>query len=436
MSSTTLNRLLEKPSSVQLSTLSTLSVVQASDDIPAPEPTPPSPPVPPDGGLRACLGSFQVEYESGLLKNKTSSQISWILTFQLFLMFFLSQPVGLVVDMFGSRIVLIPASILTVCGLVALSFCREYYQIFLAQGLCFGIGAAGIFMPGFVVAGQYFRRKRALAIGIVASGSSVGGVIFPIFLARLFKQVGFASAIRWSALLIGILLVFANLLVFSPNKPKGWGAKRSLIRFSVFKNPDFVIYVAGAFFFFWGLFGPFNFLPSFAAKSQDTAYVALYAVSILNASSIPGRIVPSHLSDRYGHLATMTVMSYLAAISILVIWLPINARPSLAGLIIFALTFGFSSGAFVSLMTPCLVDICGGHTHDLGAMLGTFMSIIAFASLTGLPTQAAISDHSANDSLTGLIIFSGCSMMFGAVLINVAWLKWRLGSYAKGKAAR
>lgn len=72
-------------------------------------------------------------------------------------------------------------------------------------------------------------------------------------------------------------------------------------------------------------------------------------------------------------------MSYLAAIAILVIWLPINARPSLAGLIIFALTFGFSSGAFVSLMTPCLVDICGGHTHDLGAMLGTFMSIIAFA---------------------------------------------------------
>lgn len=63
-------------------------------------------------------------------------------------MFFLSQPVGLVVDMFGPRLIMIPASIMTVCGLVALSFCKEYYQIFLAQGLCFGIGAAGIFMPG------------------------------------------------------------------------------------------------------------------------------------------------------------------------------------------------------------------------------------------------------------------------------------------------
>lgn len=93
---------------------------------------------------------------------------------QLFLMFFLSQPVGMMVDMFGPRAVLIPTSILAIAGLIGLSFARQYWQIFLAQSLCFGLGAAGIFVPGLVAASQYFKTKRALAVGIVASGSSVG----------------------------------------------------------------------------------------------------------------------------------------------------------------------------------------------------------------------------------------------------------------------
>lgn len=93
---------------------------------------------------------------------------------QLFLMFFLSQPVGMVVDMFGPRAVLAPTSVLAVVGLVGLSFAREYWQIFLAQSLCFGLGAAGIFVPGLVAASQYFKTKRALAVGVVASGSSAG----------------------------------------------------------------------------------------------------------------------------------------------------------------------------------------------------------------------------------------------------------------------
>ncbi|MCJ1381497.1 hypothetical protein MMC17_004608 [Xylographa soralifera] len=441
--------------------------------------------IPPDGGLKAwssvvgtivcqfcsfglinALGSFQYEYETSILRDSSMFSISWILTFQLFLMFFLSQPVGVLVDIVGPRLVLAPAAVFLVVGLVTLSFCTKYYQIFLAQSVCFGIGAAGVFVPGFVTTGQYFKRKRALALGVAAVGSSIGGTIFPIFFARLFNQIGFASTIRWTALMAGILLTIAIPLVTPLNKPKGWAkGRRSFLGMVAFKEMDFCIYVAGAFLFFWGLFGPFNFLPAFASQDAATSGVALYTVSILNAASIPGRIIPSYFSDRLGHLATMTIMGYVAGISVLAIWLPISYHHSLAGLIIFALVFGFSSGAFVSLMTASLVDICGGHVHNLGMMLGTYFCTISFAyvillcnrplalpgacygvhleeaalmdtlgsnsSLTGLPIQGAISNNPSG-SLTGLIAFSGSAMVLGSVILNIAWNR----SAAKMKARK
>ncbi|KAG8161303.1 hypothetical protein KVR01_009567 [Diaporthe batatas] len=338
---------------------------------------------------------------------------------QLFLMFLLSQPVGMMVDMFGPRAVLAPTSVLAVMGLIGLSFAREYWQIFLAQSLCFGLGAAGIFVPGLVATSQYFKTKRALAVGVVASGSSAGGVIFPILLAQLFEKVGFGATIRWTALMVGVLLAIANILVVPPMKPKGWAARRNILSVAVFKKPSYLFFVGGSFLFFWGLFGPFNYLPLFAEQSRNTYYIGPYTVSIVNAASIFGRILPSLYSDRIGHLRVMVVCAFLSGVSTLAIWLPVNYHRSAGGLIVFALFFGFFSGAFVSLTAPCLVEVAGGHTHDLGAMLGTFFAIAAVASLTGLPIQGAIL---SGVDLMRLIVFSGVTMLAGSGALSGAMI--------------
>ncbi|KAL2165668.1 hypothetical protein VTG60DRAFT_4051 [Thermothelomyces hinnuleus] len=402
----------------------------------------PVPFVPPDGGMRAwltvaggwlcqfcsfgfinALGSFQYVYEKEILPDKSSSTITWILTTKLFLMFFLSQPVGLGVDMFGVRPILIPAFAFCVGGLIALSFATEYWQIFLAQSICFGLGAAGAFVPGLVAAGQYFKKRRALAMGIVISGSSVG-VVFPIMLARFFEEIGFRQTMCWTALMIGVMLAVANFLVTSPVPPKGLAGRRTLISLKPFKMSTYLLFVSGSFLFYWGLFGPFDYLPLFAEGDESTKRIALYTVSIVNAASIPGRILPNMYSDRVGSsLRTISLCALLAGTSVLVIWLPINYRHSLSGLIIFAVAFGVTSGAFVSLMTPAMIEVAGGHTTNLGAMVGTFFAIIAIASLTGLPIQAAIAGgHSGggDTDLMGLIVFCGVVMLAGTALVYTA----------------
>ena len=99
--------------------------------------------------------------------------------------------------------------------------------------------------------------------------------------ARLFEEIGFRQTMRYTALMIGVMLAVANLLVSSPVAPKGLAGRRSLISFSTFKKPTYLLFVSGSFLFFWGLFGPFDYLPLFASANPSTAPIALYTVAIL-----------------------------------------------------------------------------------------------------------------------------------------------------------
>src|SRR6187402_1519488 len=126
--------------------------------------------------------------------------------------------------------------------------------------------------------------------------------------------------------------------------------------------------------------------------------------------------MPSYIADKIGSLLTMSIMAFATAVTVIVIWLPVNFAENLAGVMVFAILYGFTSGAFVSLMTPALVQLCDGQIGDLGIMLGTFMAINSFACLTGLPIQGALVD-SANGGFLGLILFSGACLFAGSAFV-------------------
>jgi len=78
-------------------------------------------------------------------------------------------------------------------------------------------------------------------MGIMVSGSSLGGVCFPIMLRRLFDSIGFGWAVRAVGFLIFGLLVIANFLVRSRLPPPGWRKGRQIFDFEALKEPVFVL---------------------------------------------------------------------------------------------------------------------------------------------------------------------------------------------------
>lgn len=63
-----------------------------------------------------------------------------------------------------------------------------------------GVSIAMGIQPAFAVAARHFKERRGLAMGIVTTGSSAGGVIFPIMFAKLVPEIGFGWTLRLAAL--------------------------------------------------------------------------------------------------------------------------------------------------------------------------------------------------------------------------------------------
>ena len=144
----------------------------------------------------SAFSVFQTYYESGELFETSSANISWIGAIQCFLLQLTGLIAGPVFDRGYLRLLLVTGSFMIVFGLMMLSLSTEYWQALLAQAFCVGIGAGLLFVPTVSLIPTWFNTHIGLAIGIASSGSSLGGVIYPVVLYRLISQVGFPWAVR------------------------------------------------------------------------------------------------------------------------------------------------------------------------------------------------------------------------------------------------
>jgi hypothetical protein len=64
-------------------------------------------------------------------------------------------------------------------------------------------------------------------------------------------------------------------------------------------------------------------------------------LAIMNASSIPGRTIPNLLADKYGHLNALSTVAVCSGVLAFVMF----AIKNVASVIIFAMLYGFFSGA-------------------------------------------------------------------------------------------
>jgi MFS family permease len=162
-----------------------------------PAPAPPSAsasaPAPPNGGLAAwsgvfasfllflttwgfstAFGAFQSYYQSDLLHTSSASRIAWVGTVNAFFLISTGVIAGPLFDRGYLHHLMIAGCFLTTFGLMMLSLSTQYYQVFLSQGVCCGLGSGLIYVPALSLVSTRFTTRRGIAVGLVTSGASVG----------------------------------------------------------------------------------------------------------------------------------------------------------------------------------------------------------------------------------------------------------------------
>lgn len=398
----------------------------------------PPPSGPPDGGRDAWLtiiggflvqfcafgymnsfGVYQDYYTRDFLSNKTPSDISWIGSFQLFIMYALGVVVGHAFDSGYFHHTMVFGSVFYVFSMFMVSLAKphHYYQVFLSQGVGMGIGQGILFLPSLTIVGHHFKRRRALASGIVVSGASVGGVVFPIMLSKIAQRTTFANSIRATAALVAVLLFIANLLMKTrlPDRTVGRPAPRPEVK-GILSDWTFVIAVLGAFLTNLGLFFPYFYLQLYAVAQGIDPSVAFYALTILNSGSMIGRLLPNFLADSLG-VYNMLIPFIVISAGLIFSLLGIHSFPSI---IAFGALYGFSSGAYVSLVAPLLGQL-SSHVGELGIRMGIAFSIVSIAMLIGTPVEGALLGRKDAEIVwSRSIIFCGVMVTLGSMMMAIS----------------
>lgn len=368
-------------------------------------------------------GAYQTYYEQNLLADTSSSTIAWIGSLQSFLLMLVGVITGPLFDAGYFRALVSFAAFMLPFGLMMTSLSTKYWHLILSQGVCIGLAAGCLFVPSVAILPQYFRRKRGFANGLAASGSSIGGVVYPIMFNQLQKQIGFPWATRALGFLCFGTICISLSFMRVRFQPKD---KRKLYQLEAFKDPAYCLFVGAM---FLGFLGFYNFLFYVQSYAIDTGIVdgnlGFYLLSMLNAASTFGRIGPNFIADHTGPLNMLTPAVTITSI-LAFVWIRVHTVP---GIIILAVFYGFFSGGFVSL-PPVVMASMTPDVRDLGTRLGMVFAITSIGLLIGTPIGGAILNDT--NQYLGVQLFTACCLIASATLFASVRLV-RSGFRAKAK---
>ncbi|OZJ07003.1 hypothetical protein BZG36_00209 [Bifiguratus adelaidae] len=379
-------------------------------------------------GTILSWGVYQQVYLTEVYPTQTNQfEISFVGTLAAAAMLSLGLLVAPVVDRIGFRLTMLVGVFIVPIALILASFNTALWQLYITQGFLFGFGAAFIYTPTTAVVTQWFVKYRGLAIGIAVSGSGFGGLALSPLIHWFITGWGYRNALRYMAVIGFGVLAFSVAINNPRNNPRRNATSRFLDKRFLCKE-IYILMVYNLFVSF-GYFAPYFLVPTYAVSAGISQSTASIIVAVMSGTNAVARIATGHLSDRFGPINTLTVITTISGLACSIIW-ALSAQAPLALLFFFAIVYGGSGGSYVSIMPIIVADVVG--TENLQKGLSFVYTANVFGNLFGTPAVGAIVDSSsqhANGVLQAIYLpaieYAGAMALFASVII--VYYKWRQG---------
>jgi MFS family permease len=308
-------------------------------------------------------------------------------------------------------------------GFTMAGFATQPWHLFVTIGPGLGLGLACGFTTAVVLPSHYFSKRRGFAVGIAITGTGAFGFAFSPLLVLVMENLGWPNAMRIVGLGLGGLCTLMACFM-KPRIPADVEGK--FFEFKHLKRVEFWPFaIVQAFEGFW-YYALFYFLPVMATSFGCTPQQSAMIVSILQISSLGGRVLLGGLFDKIGHLNGFAAAYTIATLSMFVFWPFANNFGSLAA---FAAFSGVFFGGYVAMLLTAFADVMG--TEDLATTTALVFFFGIIGQFAGAPISSILVDSNSTTNPDGtkmynwipMIMWAGASMVPG--VFALVWLRFR-----------
>lgn len=299
---------------------------------------------------------------------------------------------GPLVERVGPRRVVVAGAALMAAGLVATSRVDHVAVGYATYGLGVGVGGGLIVTPMFSTTGGWFVRRRAVALGVTATGNGLGTLVLVPLAERLISAHGWRTSYLILAGIDAVLLcAAAAVLAPAPVPPPPPALERMR---QVWATAAFRRLFLTSVLFSVSLFIAFAFVVDFATDEGVSSSRAALLVGIIGASSVVGRLGLTAAAARLPAVRIMQLSLAAQPVAFLV-WLVAGGRYPL--LVVFAVLLGTSYGGFVAIGPEVAAHLWG--VKGLGGVMGLMFASAGVGGLIGPPVAGVLADLSEGQAV-------------------------------------
>lgn len=272
----------------------------------------------------------------------------------------------------------------------------KIWQLFLTQGVMFGLGLGLIFVPTVPLGNEWFSKKRAYATGLSAAGSGAGTIVFSQITKASITKLG----LRWAFFINGIvsLVILVPVVIFLKTRSHVTKARFEPIQYTLVWHPGFIWVWS------WGCFTILGYTlclyttATYASLGLGLSQTHAAAIqSIIAAGQIVGRPLSGYAMDRGGRFNIAILWTTVAGLSCFVIWM---VSRSFGVLVFFSIIQGISAGIFWSASGALVTEVVG--LKDLGSALSILWLAIAPSCILAEPIAVWLLQ--ASEKRTGIFL--------------------------------
>jgi MFS family permease len=294
----------------------------------------------------------------------------------------LSPFVGMLVDKFKPKAVILGGTFLAAVALALLSTMHsmaQYYAFCVVLGM--GASAASILATSIVV-GPYFSRWSGLAVGFANAGIGLGGYIAPRLATAQILERGLSGMFLVLSACMAIPFFLTLLMVRNPDAPvavPGFSLTgRVPTAGELIRMPMFWIFGTSLFFCAHAMLGVQQNLISYLTGEHVAPREAAFVLALAMAAAAPGKLISGILADRVSARAAMIFSVVCVGLGILAL---LNTPPQ-SGLIRWlAFLFGMGYGGIFNASPTIVFEFFG--THQVGKALGLFYVFFGLGTSSG-----------------------------------------------------